>query len=147
MGQNKYLIIRGKAKDNIEAIGMCGKALYEAGLVKDSFAGKCQEREADFPTGLPTEIPVAIPHCKDEGIVENSICFLKLETPVVFRRMDEDTESIETDMIFNMAIKNPNEHLKALQNLMQFLNNKEALEKCRTLPDEELIKYFEKNIG
>lgn len=147
MGRNKYLIIRGSAKDNIEAIKMCGEKLCKEGLVKESFTKKCQEREVDFPTGLPTEIPVAIPHCKDEGIKENSICFLKLEKPVIFRRMDDDTQDISTDMIFNMAIKDPNEHLAALQSLMKFLNNKEALEKCRTLSDKELIEYFEKNIG
>ena len=78
---------------------------------------------------------------------ENSICFLKLDAPVVFRRMDDDTESIETDMIFNMAIKDPNEHLQALQSLMQFLNNPEALEKCRNLSDDEVIRFLEESIG
>ena len=34
MGQNKYLVIHGAAKDSDEAISMCGRALYDAGLVK-----------------------------------------------------------------------------------------------------------------
>ena len=147
MGQNKYLVIHGAAKDSDEVISMCGRALYDAGLVKETFGEKCRIRERDYPTGLPTDIPVAIPHCKDEGIKENSICFLKLDAPVVFRRMDDDTENIETDMIFNMAIKDPNEHLQALQSLMQFLNNPEALEKCRNLSDDEVIRFLEESIG
>lgn len=147
MSSNKYLVIHGSAKDSTEAIALCGDALYEAGFVAETFAGKCQDRERDFPTGLPTDIPVAIPHCKDEGIVENAVCFLKLDHPVVFYRMDDDAESIETDMIFNMAIKDPNEHLQALQKMMAFLGNAEALEKCNTLSDEEIIEYLRENIG
>ena len=59
----------------------------------------------DYPTGLPTEIPTAIPHAKVSGIKENAICLLKLESPVIFRRLDDDTEQVETDLIFNLAIK------------------------------------------
>lgn len=147
MSENKYIILRGHASDRIEAIGMCGKALYDAGYVADTFAKKCQEREREFPTGLPTEYPVAIPHCKDDGITENAICFLKLDTPVCFFRMDDDEEQIETDMIFNMAIKDPNEHLDALQNLMGFFSDEENLIRCRELDDAEIVAFLREKIG
>lgn len=147
MARNKYLIIHGTADDNMEAIAICGNALQEAGIVQETFAKKCQLREKDYPTGLPTEIPVAIPHCKDEGISENGICFLKLEKPVRFYRMDDELESIETDMVFNMAIKNPDEHLEALQNLMGFLSDADALIKCRDMTDDEVTAYLEEKIG
>lgn len=144
---NKYLIIHGDAKDNEEAIILCGNALYQAGLVSKQFGKLCVEREKEYPTGLPTEIPTAIPHAKDEGITESCICFLKLESPVTFRRMDDDTQDVETDMIFNLAIKDPNEHLKALQNMMEFLNDAEALEKCKVLSDTKLAAYLQEHIG
>ncbi|MGM9618123.1 PTS sugar transporter subunit IIA [Butyricicoccus sp.] len=147
MARNKYLVIHGSASSDKEAISLCGNALLEAGLVGRTFIDKCLERETEYPTGLPTDIPTAIPHCKDESIKENSICFLKLEEPVTFRRMDDDEESVQTDMIFNMAIRNPNEHLEALQNLMEFLGDAETLEQCRTLSDEQMIAFFEEHIG
>ena len=50
-------------------------------------------------------------------------------------------------MIFNLAIKDPNEHLQALQNMMGFLNDSEALLKCKSLSDEELIEYLQEKIG
>ncbi|MGM9631193.1 PTS sugar transporter subunit IIA [Butyricicoccus sp.] len=147
MARNKYLVIHGSASSDQEAISLCGNALMEAGLVGKSFIEKCLERETEYPTGLPTDIPTAIPHCKDDSITENSICFLKLEQPVTFRRMDDDEESVETDMIFNMAIKDPNEHLEALQNLMEFLGDSEALEQCRALSDAEVVDYLQTHIG
>lgn len=144
---NRYIVIHGSAKDNEEAIRMCGDALYSAGLVSRQFGELCMKREREYPTGLPTEIPTAIPHAKDDGIVESSVCFLKLDEPVTFKRMDDDTLDVETDMIFNLAIKDPNEHLTALQNMMTFLNDSEALLKCKTLSGDELVDYLQKNIG
>lgn len=145
--ENRYLVIHGSAVDREEAIRMCGEALFREGLVSEQFAQLCINREKDYPTGLPTEIPTAIPHAKDVGIKESSVCFLKLDKPVAFRRMDDDTAEVETDMIFNLAIKDPNEHLAALQNMMAFLNDSEALLKCKELSDDELISYLQKNIG
>lgn len=147
MSKNKYIVLHDDAVDQIEAIGLCGKALCEAGFVAETFACKCQEREKEFPTGLPMDYPVAIPHCKDEGIRENAICFLKLNKPVIFYRMDDDQEYVKTDMVFNMAIKDPNEHLEALQNLMLFLSDADNLKKCRDLSDPDIIKFFEEKIG
>lgn len=147
MGTNRYLIIKGSARDRDEAINMCGDALFKAGIVSSQFGKLCIIREREYPTGLPTEIPTAIPHAKEDKITENCICFLRLDQPVIFRRMDDDTQEVKTDMIFNLAIKDPNEHLKVLQNMMTFLNDTEALQKCRTLEDSELIAYLKANIG
>lgn len=145
--KNEYIVIRSSARDSKEAILLCADALNAAGYVSKEFGKLCVEREKEYPTGLPTEIPTAIPHAKDWNIARSSICFLKLDKPVTFRRMDDDTEEIETDMVFNLAIKDPNEHLEALQNMMAFLNDPNALKKCRELPDAELIEYLQENIG
>ena len=144
---NKYVVIHGSAKDGEEAIRMCGDALFKAGYVSDKFGELCVKRERDYPTGLPSEIPTAIPHVQDDGITQSSVCFLKLDKPVVFRRMDDDIQVVRTDMIFNLAIKDPNEHLDALQNMMSFLDNPEALLKCYSLSDEKIVEYLQEQIG
>ena len=143
----KYLVIQGTANSSEEAITLCGEALHKAGIVGEDFGKACVEREKDYPTGLPTEIPTAIPHAKVSGIKENAICLLKLESPVVFRRLDDDTEQVETDLIFNLAIKDPNEHLQVLQRMMEFLNNKEVLLKCKELSNEETVAYLTEQLG
>ena len=147
MKDNTYLVIHGTASNSEEAIRLCGSALYKAGIVKENFADLCVEREKEFPTGLPTEIPTAIPHVKDDGIKENAICFLKLDKPVTFSRMDDDTATVETDMIFNLAIKDPNEHLTVLQNMMIFLNDSEVLTNCKELSDEDTIAFLKERLG
>lgn len=147
MSNNKYIIIRGNAGSSTEAIQLCGNALEQAGIVSSSFAEGCIKREADYPTGLPSDIPVAIPHCQDDSIKENAVCVLFPDKPVTFRRMDDDEETIDAEIIFNLVVMNPDEHLEALQNLMGFLSNTEALAACFTKGDNELIPYFEEKIG
>lgn len=143
----RYLVIHGAAANNEEAIQMCAEALYRAGIVRKEFGDACVDREREYPTGLPTEIPTAIPHAKDEGIKENAICFLKLDAPVTFRRLDDDEEQVDTDMVFNLAIKDPNEHLTVLQNMMTFLNDSEVLTNCKKLSDEETIRFLQERLG
>lgn len=145
--KTRYLVIHGTAANSEEAIKLCGDALYRAGIVGKNFGNLCVQREKDFPTGLPTEIPTAIPHVKSEGITQNAICLLKLNGPVTFKRLDDDTEEVKTDMIFNLAIKDANEHLTVLQNMMVFLNDPEVLTKCKDFSDEETAVYLQEQLG
>ena len=144
--KTRYLVIHGTAKNSEQAIKLCGEALYKAGIVRKDFGDLCAKREKDFPTGLPTEIPTAIPHVKDEGITQNAICLLKLNCPVTFKRLDDDTEEVKTDMIFNLAIKDAEEHLEVLQKMMVFLNNPEVLLKCKNLSNEETVAYLQEQL-
>lgn len=143
----KYIAIEGKAENKEEAIKLCGKALVAEGAVGKSFIENCIIRELEYPTGLPTDIPVAIPHCKDDSVIENSVCFLKLEKPVIFYRMDDDQEYIETDMIFNLAINGAGEHVDTLGNLMRFIGDSESIEVCYNLDIKDVPKYLEEKLG
>lgn len=143
---NNYIAIRAHAENNFEAIKICADTLQKRGLVGKNFAQKCIEREKQFPTGLPTEIPTAIPHCKDSDTTANSICFLILDKPVKFYRMDDDSEFIETDMVFNLAIRAADEHLEVLQKLMAFLQNKNHLENCRKMSEAQVEGYLKKHL-
>lgn len=143
----KYIAIEGNAENKEEAIKLCGKALIKEGVIGESFIENCITRELEYPTGLPTEIPVAIPHCKDDSVIENSVCFLRLEKPVMFYRMDDDQEYIETDMIFNLAIADSGEHIDALGNLMRFIGDSKSIEVCRELDIKDIPKYLEEKLG
>lgn len=143
MSNNKFIAIDGEAKDWEEAIRLCGKALVEKGYVDQTFVDGCVEREKEYPTGLPSAIPVAIPHVQSDGIRENSICILRLKNPVIFYRMDSCDEYIKIEMVFNLAIKNTNEHLEYLQKLMGFVMDKEKLQTCAEISPEMISEFME----
>lgn len=141
-----YLAIEGHADNWEQAIRLCGEQLRKSGNVGPKFTEACLAREVDYPTGLPSEIPVAIPHGLSDDILENTVCFLRTDTPVRFTRMDDDEEYCDTQLIFNIAVKPGEDHLNFLQQLMGLVMDTEALKKCEELPLEEIPAYLEKQL-
>ena len=60
---NQTMILTGvREADAEEAIRLiCGRAMENA-CIEPEFITAILEREKEFPTGLPTAVPVAIPH-------------------------------------------------------------------------------------
>lgn len=144
---HQYLVMEGQAKDWKESIELCGQALAEKGYANLSFMEACLKREREFPTGLPCSIPVAIPHAQSIGVKEDSICFLRLAEPVRFYRMDDSEQYIETNLIFNLAVKNGGQHLEFLQKLMDFVTNEDNVRQCQTLPLEQIPAYLSQHLS
>lgn len=144
--KNIYLATEGSAKNWEEAILLCGDLMIQQGSVSRDFVEACIEREKEYPTGLPTEIPVAIPHSKAQGIQDNCVCFLRLDHPVRFYRMDDSEEYCDTRLIFNLAIKEADHHLEFLQKLMQFVLDQEILEQCIKMPLTDIPGFIEEKL-
>lgn len=145
--KNIYLATEGSAENWKEAITLCGKYMISKGSVNKDFMEACIEREKEYPTGLPADIPVAIPHSKAAGIKENCVCFLRLDKPVRFYRMDDSEEYVDTKLVFNLAIKEADDHLEFLQKLMQFVLDVDTLNKCSEIPLDEIPAFLEKKLG
>lgn len=146
MKEDNYIAIEGEATNWEEAIRLCGDALTANKKTNDSFKSACIEREKEYPTGLPSAIPVAIPHSMCDGIYESSVCFLRLSKPVEFKRMDNDEKVIQTRLIFNLAIKESGEHIQFLQKLMNFLMDEEAIKHCLELDIDQVKHYLKQNL-
>jgi len=142
----KYFAISGRAKDAEEAIILCAMALKNGGCVTDSFARDCIEREHEYPTGIPSEVPVAIPHCFSDSILEDGICYLRLEESVTFMRMDDDQKPVETKHVFSLAFSRGN-HLGLLSALIKQLQSREFFETFDGLEIEEVPALLEKGLG
>ena len=138
MEKISFLVFNGSALDNNEAIDKCVEKLVENGITDNLFSKLCIEREKEYPTGLPTEIPVALPHAYYE---------MRLNSPVKFKRMDDNSESVDAKIVFNLAIKDSNKHIKTLQNLMGLFSDGDSLKKILAMNEDNLIKYLEEKVG
>ncbi|MGN1007560.1 MAG: PTS sugar transporter subunit IIA [Butyricicoccus sp.] len=145
--ENKYIAIEGQALSCEEAIELCGQALCRAGYVAEGFSQACIDREKEYPTGLCTDIPVAIPHCKSETILHDGVCYLRLKEPVEFRRMDDDEETVVTRSIFNIAIQGANNHLEFLQQLMGVVTDAELIEQIEQMDIGEVPAVLAERFG
>jgi PTS system galactitol-specific IIA component len=124
----ELVLLDYEAKNKEELLKGLASILHERGYVKESYIDGVLEREKVFPTGLNTEgIKVALPHTDAKHVNKAAILFAKLKEPVTFKEMGLSGNDVEAKMIFMMAVKNPEEQVKCLGNLMSILSKKEML--------------------
>jgi PTS system galactitol-specific IIA component len=98
--------------DLLEAMA---KRLQAAGAVDERFLPALLEREANYPTGLPTEgIGFAIPHADAGLALRSAMCVALLSEPVAFHRMDCPEEQVSVQVVVMLALANPDQQAQVL---------------------------------
>lgn len=106
--------------------------LQEEGRVESTFLQGLIDREVHYPTGLPVNGGVAIPHTDPEHVLKDSISIATLATPVGFREMAgiDDTE-IPVDVVFVLALGGSGQHLTMLQRVIKCIQDLEFMDVIR----------------
>ena len=65
------------------------------------------------------------------------MCVLRLKDSVDFQRIDDAEQSVSTSLIFNLALKNDEEHVVFLQKFISALGSEDG-RFCKRLYDYEL---------
>lgn len=143
----EIVVIDGEAKTWEEAIHLTAGALLEKGYVKDTFEENCIKREKVFPTGLNTELPIAIPHTESEYVRESAICFLRLKHPVTFVNMESDLETVEANYVLNLAIKEKEKQVPMLAKVIEVFQDGEFLKSMQKLEMDEFQKTLKEKLS
>lgn len=147
---HEELIAIGVEAENYEdAIRQVGKLLFDNGYVKDTYVDAVVAREADFPTGLILDgIQIAMPHTAGVHVNTPAVCVAKLAKPVTFSHMGDPDTKVAAELLFMMAIKNPDEQIETLQAVMGVFTNKEAIAALKAADTKEaLFETAQKYIG
>lgn len=144
MKQNIF-IVEAQPSNWKDAIKVTSDVLYENGFVTESFFDMCVQREIEFPTGLRTLLPVAIPHTNDSAVIKTAICLLRLVEPVKFRNMENSDQDVEVDFVLNLAINDGGAQLNALQNTIKIFQDPEFKKQAKDLSLNELKQLFVTN--
>lgn len=116
-------------KDQFDAIALAAKPLLEKGFITEEFIDAAIERERIFPTGLPTKIgAVFYPILRLKYVLNESISILTLKNTIVFAGMG-NPESIPVQIVFLLAISNPEKQLRILQTIITIIQNEKMLKK------------------
>ena len=130
------------AMQALEKIAQCGDA---NGLFKPSWLDAVIKREMEFPTGLPTIIPVAIPHTDSIHVNADGVGFFKLTTPIEFGEMGSLDDKVQVKMILPLLITNPAEQVDLLMTVIGALQNPDFLNALDVSTSaEEIISIFRK---
>jgi PTS system galactitol-specific IIA component len=137
------LIVCGStAKSSEDVIKKLTGLALEQGFIEPIFTEKILEREKAYPTGLPTEVPIAIPHVHD-GCLRSFFSMMTLKDPVEFNCMGDPDEKVLTRLVFLFGITDPSQQTAVLRKFSTIFQDAEFLIKCIDCEDSsELLKLM-----
>lgn len=146
--QPTCVLLNQKYENSDEIIRAAGDALYQAGLVKDTFIQAAIDRESRLPTGLPLAggINAAIPHTEIEHVIKPGLGMVTLTDEVSFQNMINPQEVVPVRLVFLLALEKPKAQIEMLQEIAAVLQNPDLVKnllKAETMEEivSELSKY------
>lgn len=134
------VVLQLAAKTSSEIIRKLGALLLGKGYVKDSYVEAVLEREKKLPTGLPIgDFCVAIPHTDAGHVNQSTISLATLAKPTLFHSMVSPQETLQVEVVFLLAVKDPTSQIELLKNLMAVFQNRELLMKVRDATSKEEV--------
>lgn len=140
---NQTMILTEVTAGNAEEVIrlLAGKAM-ENDLIEPEFITAVLAREKEYPTGLPTAVPIAIPHIHD-GCLKSFFSMAVLKNPVSFRCMGDPDETVEAPLVFLFGITDPSYQTAVLKKFSTIFQDEETLEKLKNVTDaEELMNQM-----
>lgn len=113
--------------------------------VSESFNVALCQREKEFPTGLPTEPAVAIPHTDGTYVKQDVIVCILNQQPIKFHEMGGgESDFVYPRLFFVLAITEGETHLLQLQNLVEKIQDGRFIS---SLIESKSITEFESTIN
>jgi galactitol PTS system EIIA component len=95
----------GSAADWKEVLQRFAALAEKEGFARPGFAEALIQRENEYPTGLPMEIPLAIPHAYPEFVIHPGVGVALLNPPVSFREMGgEEDQWLSVHLVVLMLV-------------------------------------------
>ena len=104
-------------------------------LVKASWAKAVLLREREFPTGLPTPIPVAIPHTDSVHVITDGIGFFRAIKPIKFGEMGATDQFVDVQIIIPLLISNHEEQVNLLMKVITAVQDEKFVAKLLVATD------------
>lgn len=128
--KKKNIILSLKANSKDEVIEIISKRLLTNGYISEEskFIESVKYREDQTSTGIGNGI--AIPHGASSTVIESTVIFAKLETPVHWDSLD----SLPVEFVFLLAIakkEHGDSHIRVLANLAKDLMDSEYVEQFK----------------
>lgn len=118
------------AKNSIDVFKSLGRLFQEKGIAKDSYVDALIEREKDFPTGLDIgDFGIAIPHTSSDYVNKAATGIATLKNPVDWVQLGTSDDHVDVNIVFLLAVKDPNAHLEFLQAIVKIFQDKSVMKK------------------
>lgn len=124
------ILVNEIVQNNEEIIRKLGELLYKNKYVKDTYVQAVLDREKEFPTGLQTTtVGFAIPHSKAKHVRKSTVAVATLNSPVMFKAMDNPEVDIPVSVVMMLAISDPEMVIDTLTKVISILEYEATIEK------------------
>lgn len=131
-----------------EVLSALADRAVAAGWAKESFTEALLKREQEFPTGLPTEIPVALPHTDPEHVIHAGLGVATLKNPVEFGEMGGDGSTVAAQAVLLILVENPEKQVTVLGQLVNLIQRPGWFDQLSAATtDEEVATEFNRLLG
>jgi len=123
-----------------KVLEIMAEKLYSLGYVKESFIQAIQDREVQYPSGLPMgDLKIAIPHTDSEHVNQSIICFARLPEAVEFSVMGDPSQKIPVRLVSMFALKEKKKIGDLLETLITTYQDNDVLKALLEAEDENGI--------
>ncbi|MDU2465072.1 MAG: PTS sugar transporter subunit IIA [Enterococcus faecalis] len=146
---NEELVFRNvQAKTDSEVLAFLASEKKKKNYVKEEYIQAIQEREKEYPTGLPSTPPgIAIPHANYEMVNKTTLAIATLKDPVLFHNMENNNEQLPIQIVIMMAIGEPHGQVEMLQKIVGIIQDEPLRqEMIRAGNDTELLELLKKAV-
>ena len=146
---NEELVFRNvQAKTDSEVLAFLASEMYKKNYVKEEYIQAIQEREKEYPTGLPSTPPgIAIPHANYEMVNKTTLAIATLKDPVLLHNMENNNEQLPIQIVIMMAIGEPHGQVEMLQKIVGIIQDEPLRqEMIRAGNDTELLELLKKAV-
>ena len=123
-----------------EVIELLGNALLNSGFVKEGFVEEVLKREKKYPTGMSTEIPIAIPHAGPEFTIKKGIVIATLKFPLQFRDMGDPNKLLDVRIVLMPALTGNEEDGREFYEILERLKDRKIAEELVECDSKERIR-------
>jgi len=106
------------ANSSSEVLSAFAAQALAAGAVHPTYEAALLERESAYPTGLPTVIPVAIPHADVEHAIQSGLGIATLAQPVEFGEMGGADSTVAARVAVLILVTEPHAQTEMLTQLI-----------------------------
>lgn len=126
-----------------DALQQLADRAHAAGFVDADYAAALITRERDYPTGLPTEVPVALPHADPDHVITPGLGVVTFAQPVPFGEMGGADSIVDARAAVLLVLDASHDRVELLTTLVEVFQRPgwfERLEDAAT--SDELADAF-----
>jgi PTS system galactitol-specific IIA component len=130
------------ASNKEEVIKLLSDKMNRMGYIEKGFEEAVLAREREYPTGLPTNIPVALCHVEAEYVNQTALAVATLKKPVEFHNMGDPKMVLPVEIVFLLTIVDPKKQVVYLRKMMELFKDDTLLKIKDADSKEELVSIL-----